>query len=131
MNNVAKYFQWLQVLIALGDKLPKILAALQALFDAISEALPKTPALPAPSGGLAFSTDVVAITVAEVDGTLIPAEVLEAETKVFALTAPAGTQQLGDGTNLRKLFDWLQSSQIGQAVFNMLVAVVLKKVAGV
>lgn len=134
MSNIGKYFQWLQVLIALGPHLDKILAALQALMAAIGDAVDKIPAQPGtpPGGGLSFTApDAVCETVCGIDGTLIPAEVLEAENKVLALVAPANAATFGDGSRFRGIFDWLQSSGLGKTVFDLLVSVVLKKIAGV
>jgi hypothetical protein len=134
MSNLAKYFQWLQVIITLKDDAAEILAALQVLMAAIGKVVSKFPALPAPSvgGGLSFTApEFVCETVASIDGTLIPAEVLDAESKVLALMAPTNAATFGDGSRLRGLFDWLQSSGLGKTLFDLLVGIVLKKAAGV
>lgn len=135
MSNLGKYFQWLQVIIALGPHLDKILAALQTLMAVIGDAVGKIPALPAPAsggGGLSYTApDVLCETICSIDGQLIPAEILAAESKVLALIAPANAATFGDGSKLRGLFDWLQSSGLGKTLFDLLVGIVLKKAAGV
>jgi hypothetical protein len=96
------YLKWLQVLIALGPKLPAILAALQALFDAIASAIP------APAGSAEGSLQVVQPSTAE----------LEAEQQVAALVA--GPNAAFDGSRLRALFTFLQATGLLDALLKRL-----------
>jgi hypothetical protein len=129
---LGNYLRWLQVLMALGPKLPKILEALKALMDAIGDVIPPPP-VPGPgTGGLAL-TYGAAFTATEdggsmTEGSAIPAEVLDAEGQVIAMTTAAGgTMPLGDGAGLRKLFDWLNSAGLGGPLFQALIGALLKK----
>jgi hypothetical protein len=84
--SLVKYLNFLKVLIALGPKLPAILAALQALIDAIGAVKPV-------EGGL----EIVQPTIEET----------EAEEQVACLVAgPAGAF---DGTRLRGIFAFLKA----------------------
>ncbi len=109
-----KYLAFITWLVAFGTKLPKILAALETLVEAIAGTV---PAPPPGEDSLQLVCDTTAAT--EI-GEPIKAQVLEAETKVANLVA--GPNAAWDGSRLRGLFKFLQESG--------LLDILLKKVIG-
>ncbi len=108
---MAAYLKFLPWLIAFGKNLPAILDALEVLVNLLSP----PPAEPGESGTLAM-------TEATIDGQSVTAEVLEAESQVLALTVPEGSQALGDGTRLRRIFKFLQDSGLLDALLSRIPA---------
>jgi hypothetical protein len=100
-----QYLKFLQVLIALGPKLPAILAALQALFDAISAAIP------APTEG---TLELAHPSTSE----------MEAEQVVAAMVA--GPNAAFDGSRLRGLYKFLNDS----GLLAVLISVLAKGAVG-
>jgi hypothetical protein len=96
---VAQYLKFLPWLIAFGKNLPAILDALETLLNLLSP----EPVQPGESGTLAM-------TEATFDGECMTAEVLDAEAQVLALTVPEGSQAIGDGSRLRRIFTFLKDS---------------------
>jgi len=90
-----QYLKFLQILIALGPKLPAILAWLQAGFELLKGLLP-TP-VPEDSGSLQM---------VQADECAAEAERLEGEVAAIV----AGPNAAFDGTRLRGLFKFLQDS---------------------
>lgn len=112
------YLAFLQALLALGPKLPKVIEYIQHIISDVKEII----ALLQPGP---FAAERVAQTTALVDGVAVNAEVLAEETKVLALLprevvsesnrevfASADGESLrgiGDGTFLRMIFAFVQA----------------------
>lgn len=131
---MSKYLNWLYILILLGPKhAAPIIAALQALFDAIGAAAADIPKAPSSgvggsgAGGLGGTGDgVLSLTQAFVAGEPVTAEVLEAEHRVLAMTVPEGSQAFLDFAKLRGLFDFLQKT----GALDWVMTYLLKRLAG-
>jgi hypothetical protein len=104
-DSLVQYLKFLQVLIALGPKLPAILAALQSLFDAISAAIP------APTEG---TLEVSHPSTSE----------MEAEQTVAAMVAAPNAAF--DGSRLRGLYKFLNDS----GLLAVLISVLAKGAVG-
>lgn len=114
---MAKYLQFLKVLLALRTKLPGLLAALQPLITWVQDTFPPTES-EAAEGGL----QIVAETRAVVCGETITAEVVEVEQQVAAeLVTDRSAQAAFDGSRLRAIFAILQATGLADALMAYLM----------
>lgn len=110
VKNLATYLAWLKWLLALGANVAPLIALLTEFYERLKPLLPALPAPAAPGddGGLEITQQLCEPTaITEVEQELV-ADVLTAESEVANLVA--GPNAAFDGSRLRALFAFLQSS---------------------